>query len=373
MKKLLYIAIAFCALFAAACNNNANNPIKDVSGRISDAEEGEEITIYQFVAGVGKNEIAKTTTDANGNFELQVNSDTISYFSINIGNKREQLLIIDNDLKIDAEKDPKGRFKVEGSSENTQLQGYLELENTINTEYRRIMKKIQGDQQAMVEEQKTFQDQANQDIKRYIDNKGVAFYVLFALQRMNLQKDYDYIMPLTETLVEKYPDSKDIQGLKKTMDMLKKQKEAEKLTAIGAVAPEISLPTPEGAELSLSSMKGKIVLVDFWAAWCAPCRAYNPKLVSLYDELKGKDFEILGVSLDKDKDKWLTAIEKDQLTWPQVSDLQFWDSEAARTYGIQSIPASILIDQDGKIVAKNLRGDALKTKIEELLAAKAGM
>jgi peroxiredoxin len=135
------------------------------------------------------------------------------------------------------------------------------------------------------------------------------------------------------------------------------------VTAIGQKAPEISLPDPEGKTVTLSSLKGKYVLVDFWAYWCKPCRNENPNVVKAYKQFKDKGFEVFGVSLDRNKEDWLSAIKEDGLTWTHVSDLKYFESQAALDYNINAIPFSILVDPDGVIIAKNLRGDALQKKL----------
>jgi peroxiredoxin len=139
-------------------------------------------------------------------------------------------------------------------------------------------------------------------------------------------------------------------------------------TTQGQEAPEINLPSPDGTNIALSSLKGKIVLVDFWASWCGPCRKEMPNVVKAYAKFKDKGFEIYGVSLDQDKDRWVEAIKKDGITWPQVSDLKQWDCEPAKQYGVTGIPATFLLDKEGKIIAKNLRGDDLEKAIENALA-----
>lgn len=140
--------------------------------------------------------------------------------------------------------------------------------------------------------------------------------------------------------------------------------------AIGTQAIEFTQADPEGKQVSLSSFKGKYVLVDFWASWCRPCRMENPNVVKVYHKFKDKNFTVLGVSLDRDREPWLKAIKDDHLVWTHVSDLKFWNNEAAAKYRIQSIPQNFLIDPTGKIVAKNLRGPDLESRLCDLLGCK---
>ncbi|MDZ4680435.1 MAG: TlpA disulfide reductase family protein [Saprospiraceae bacterium] len=135
---------------------------------------------------------------------------------------------------------------------------------------------------------------------------------------------------------------------------------------VGAVAPDFTQPTPDEKTKSLSSLRGKIVLVDFWASWCGPCRRDNPEVVKLYETYKDKGFDILGVSLDRDKERWLQAIQQDGLVWNHVSDLKGWQNDVAKRYGVSSIPHTVLVDREGRIIARGLRGPALAEKLKEL-------
>lgn len=135
---------------------------------------------------------------------------------------------------------------------------------------------------------------------------------------------------------------------------------------VGGEAPDFSQPNPEGESLSLSELRGKVVLVDFWASWCGPCRRENPNVVRLYEEYKDDGFEILGVSLDRTKDRWLQAIAQDGLEWLHVSDLKGWQNEVAQLYGVTSIPHTVLLDAEGRIIARGLRGPSLEAKLAEI-------
>lgn len=136
----------------------------------------------------------------------------------------------------------------------------------------------------------------------------------------------------------------------------------------GKLVPDFTVPTPEGDSITLSSLKGRVVLIDFWASWCSLCRAANPQMVKLYDQYKGKDFVILGISLDDNARAWKDAIRKDKLTWLQGSNLVGWDDPVAGLYAVSAIPTTILIDKEGNLVARNLHGAELSEKINELLA-----
>jgi len=169
-------------------------------------------------------------------------------------------------------------------------------------------------------------------------------------------------------LVKKFPDNATLKGLKQDYEQQLAQMDQKKdSTWVGRQAPELTLPDTEGRSISLSSFKGKYLLVDFWASWCGPCRAENPNVVQAYSQFKNKNFAILGVSLDKEKDAWLEAIKSDKLTWTHVSDLKFWQSKAVEVFQFNGIPFNILIDPQGKIIAQGLRGDDLESKLKQVL------
>ncbi|MEM1000217.1 MAG: TlpA disulfide reductase family protein [Bacteroidota bacterium] len=162
-----------------------------------------------------------------------------------------------------------------------------------------------------------------------------------------------------KAFVEKFPQDPQTIAVQNRISAMKR-------LAVGAEAPEIAENTPQGQQLSLRQLRGQVVLLDFWASWCRPCRMENPNVVKAYNKYHKAGFEILGISLDKAKDKWVQAIAQDGLTWKHISDLGGWGSRPAQTYGVSSIPATFLLDREGKIMARNLRGAALENKLEEI-------
>jgi thiol-disulfide isomerase/thioredoxin len=214
---------------------------------------------------------------------------------------------------------------------------------------------------------------------QFINNNYKSLAVLTTMGYLNPQTDLVLYKKIEEGLAESVPNTAYHLALQTQVKQIEMQNEnrkkeaaerkrLEQLTAIGSIAPELNFPNPNGEVITIESLRGNYVLIDFWASWCRPCRAENPNVVNLYNDYKDKGFTVYSVSLDKDKNRWLGAIKQDNLYWPNhVSDLKQWKSEAVKTYGFTGIPFTVLINKEGEIIAKNLRGAALENKIKELL------
>jgi peroxiredoxin len=200
----------------------------------------------------------------------------------------------------------------------------------------------------------------NSLITEKIKQNNNMYASMIAIQGLDPDRFGDTYRSLADGLLKKYPKDKSVMMFRDAVNKMLG-------TTIGSKAPEIVLPSPDGKEIALSSLRGKVVLIDFWASWCGPCRKEMPNVVRAYAKYKSKGFEIYGVSLDKEKGNWVEAIKEEGITWPQVSDLLYWQSSVISLYAIEGIPYTVLLDREGTIIAKNLRGEELDEKLAEVL------
>ncbi len=266
-------------------------------------------------------------------------------------------------------------------------------ENSQYYEFHRYLSKIKENEELWVKKYKSFMDSSSTEdsatyymtllsnmqdssdayVKVTIDSIMPSFAVYSMVNYLRIEKEFDYMYGLAERVKNEMPNTKysrmfvsEISRMKEYKDDQLK-KEATGAVAVGKPAPDFKLNDVSKQEISLSSFKGKYVLIDFWASWCGPCRAESPNMVNLYKKFKGSNFEIIGVSLDGNDKLWKEAIKKDGLDWIHVSDLMQWNSPVIALYQIDGIPATVIVDPKGIVVAKNLRGKELELKLEELL------
>lgn len=286
-----------------------------------------------------------------------------------VPNPQKVLLILEGGEKLEVVADglntpeKQGKFSIAGNSENVKyMLQIMEASKSLEEKVKGWNQELQKDPKAQARIEPLFQIAQKETltkIKAMLPQMGTNLVALWATNFLPAETEFATLEAVGERFKNARPNHPQV---KPFLENLKRMRGAN----VGADAPEISLPTPSGETLALSSLKGKYVLLDFWASWCGPCRQENPNVVKTYAAYKDYGFEILGVSLDKDKNAWLKAIENDKLVWKHVSDLQYWNSVAAQAYGVNAIPMTFLVGPDGKIVAKGLRGPSLEKFLADL-------
>jgi len=331
-------------------------------------------TIYLDTLGqAGTKMIASAPLDAAGNFKLSVELTRTDILKLRLEENNYLMLILSpgETVKI---KSPTPRLGVDaeitGSAQTellyraiNSLRLFEQRRDSLNKYYNSIQTLPGRDSLSQLVISEFMKNDSLQKVSlmQQFDQSPGTLAFIFLQDKFDMATDFAFIDRTEKELFKRYSYIPFIQ-------QYHQQVESERKTAIGAIAPDISLPDPQGTLRNLSSLKGKVVLIDFWASWCGPCRKENPNVVRAYNKYKDKGFEIFSVSLDKDRESWLKAITNDKLVWPNhVSDLKYWKSAGAAAYGVTAIPYTVLIDQEGKIVAKKLRGDALEQKLAELL------
>lgn len=379
-KIVLLTGVLF--LFAFAENNSGpftvTGTLKNSSSKVVYLEESIIATGQTILKDSGR-------ITADGKFSISVNVAGEGVYNLRLQNEPAFATIINDAERINIEADFKKQYDfydVSGSASSKGIKNYLAKINELQREkfnyYTQSdsIRKNKGDsslaasldtkQRDITQQMKTITTQAvQQSVKA-----PFSLFVLATYQGMANNPGFrmyaftaEELVGLLNEMINKFPGNDDIVKIKTSIESQIKK------SWIGKQAPEISLPNTEGKEVTLSSYRGKYVLVDFWASWCGPCRRENPTVVEAYNRFRNKNFTVLGVSLDRQKEAWEKAIVDDNLNWTHISDLKYWQSEVVPVYHIEGIPFNVLVDPEGKIVAENLRGTALDQKLSEILGA----
>ncbi len=374
MKKLAQVIIVMLFTLLGCTSTDEKKPdnskkIVILSGFVENPQQG-HIAIESF--SVSTNTFVPVDTIAlasNNTYYHEFAFGQPNYFRLNFYNRQNVNLILhDSNVEVNVDGSaPRGSVEILGSPESDQLTRlnlvlgeFKQKENDINQRFAQASMAGEDDLIEVIrDEYMDLQVEKTEAIKKQIIEMGTSFAVLQAVNLLNKDREFEFVDDLTKMLEVEYPDVPYVKMLMDEMDRLR-------TVAIGVIAPEISLPNVDGEIVNLSDLRGRYVLVDFWAEWCKPCRMENPNVVRMYNKYRDKGFEVFGVSLDRTREKWLKGIEEDGLIWTQVSDLKYFNSEAARTYSVSGIPFAVLLDREGRIIAKNLRGKNLEAKLEEI-------
>jgi thiol-disulfide isomerase/thioredoxin len=399
VNKIPLLLIMAFAMLISGCSesvqsdgNEVSTSSIEISGTITDGA-GVAMVLYEYKSD---NPVAVDTAmvDAQGNFNFVLKADGYNFYGIGENYNQAALLLLKDGDKVKLSgklSDWNVNFAIEGSPETTSLTEYYQKRYAFGVAMQNLqveanmlepgdvmnMAKIEASSQALIAEFDAYK-------YAFIDQYSSSPVVFIAFADIyDLEKDRDILKKIEATMKSYMPNSsftqtvsakvKQADAMAQEMEAYAEQKkmmEAQMLTAgigVGLPAKEINLPNPDGKMIALSSLKGKVVLLDFWASWCKPCRMENPHVVELYNKYNKKGFTVYSVSLDNQKENWVAAIQSDGLIWPNhVSDLKGWQSSAGAIYMVNSIPQTFLIDTDGKIIAIGLRSNELQKYLEEI-------
>jgi len=373
----LVVILLFVSISAAIAQGTITPKPFTIEGTFKNGVPGTKVYL-QLGATQNPFVLDSTTLDEKGSFRFErIEPDGGNIYQINLANRQRLNFLAEGGESftlvgdaLDTNEDGVSKTGMVTGSKNMEYYNKImilvaELRSKVgewNEEYEKAS--LKNDQKKMNEIQGKFEKEERKllgEVRKMLPEMGTSFIAVFAANNFfSSEADLPLLEDLAERLEKENPSPKYAQAFISGIRRIKG-------ISVGDIAPDFTLDAPDGTPVSLSSLRGKYVLLDFWASWCGPCRRENPNVVRLYNQYKDKNFEIYGVSLDRDRDAWIKAIQDDGLTWVHGSDLKYWNSDVAVKYGVNGIPATYLLDTEGRVIAKNLRGQALERKLQEIL------
>lgn len=396
MHKYFYSFLLSLVLLSSCSDNKSSEPNVTINGKFT-ANPTDKVYLNKFIDSIGRyvaiDSVDVTASGDEKSYTFQTHIDSVEFIIITHNNSEKVIeLIPTKNETITIEYDGNNlpySVNISGSEQSLSAVAALNLVSKFEEQKQKATQQLNDVGYTDTVARKNiirdfevirskFNDEKNKLFNMYPNSLGL--YVL--LPYLNYEEELNQIQKIEQNFRAQVNNTSWHNYVKKVLDQAnnyiiqkerfaleqKRQEEIANMLAIGSVAPEISLPDLNGNYKSLSELRGQVVLIDFWASWCRPCRMENPNLVKAYEKYKSKGFTVFSVSLDNDRARWESAINQDGLKWEHhVSDLMGWQTSIGPTYGINSIPFAVLIDKDGNIIAKNLRGDQLEQKLKEIL------